>query len=698
MVHERALIALLLLATIAGACTCCCSRAVPIIPDDWRSGGGNNTYNYSYYNVTDTYYVNYTNYTTYAVNYSDYWWFVSGTWLVNNRTAATSGVNVSGTNGNTYLTGNNINFDRAGPNYIQAMDGSGSLYLGSGGTSGVIGLLNSALVDSLLINGNGVGVYMDAEEFEFSVAGALLATENVSSPLLNTSCINLANELVCSWAAVNGSSSFNDTNLWNNASSQSGQISALQQNASDQADNASIQSGQIAAGALNDSLQSGQISTLAGYAQANYTSFESNDSIQSGQIALGFSYAQANYTAFESNASLQSGNIASLFTNASTVWVWLLGLATDNTTHFTNASLQATQIVGLEANDTNLWANASLQSGQIAGIQANVTSVNDTSFANDFIQDNTLGALTQNDTLINGSVVHIAGSETVTGEKVFSAGTVHTGNLTQYGSDGTRGFYLNETSGTANFGNATVFALGSFQWVGSYSSWLRIENNGKGAIARYFHSRGTPTSPLPLWDGDDLMAFEAGGYDGSTLAMQSSAGIMFTALGGYTSTNHGSKMSFEVTPENSTTTRSAVVVNGTGVVSLPYQSSVRAFNSSVTSVVGTTAKKAVFNSETYDIQGEYANSRFTPANGGVYSVSATLDFATAGTTKFLQVRRNGNVVKEVLTDGRRTSLTISDQLALAVGDYLEIWVRTDGGTNTIYGGSENMTVTIMKVA
>jgi hypothetical protein len=39
-----------------------------------------------------------------------------------------------------------------------------------------------------------------------NVTGVILASQNVSTPLLNASCITLSGEQVCNWSAVNGSS------------------------------------------------------------------------------------------------------------------------------------------------------------------------------------------------------------------------------------------------------------------------------------------------------------------------------------------------------------------------------------------------------------------------------------------------------------------------------------------------------------
>lgn len=686
MAHERALIALLLLATFAGAGDCCGWRAVPIIPDDWRTGGGNVTY-----------------YIT-TLNVYDYFWYLSGTWVVNNRTTASSGVNVSGTNGNTYLTGNNINFDRAGPNYVQATDGSGSLYFGSGGTSDIVGLLNSALTNSLLINGHGVGVYTTADEFEFTVAGAIEATENVSSPLLNTSCIVLAGEEVCSWAAVNGSMSggsekyngtFNETEgtyVYNST--------AFLINFNDTLLNLTIDSRIPPASqeldpwwTANESLIFGNLSTvwtwLLSLAADNSTHF-TNASIQSGQIAALADYAQANYTAFELNDSLQSGLIADGVTNASLqsgqINV-LAGYAQANATaDEANASGQSWNLWLLNTSLAGNWTITDLLRGYA---QANYTAFE----GNDSVQSGQI----QN---VNDSAVHKFGSEVVAGNKYFTGNVSFTGNVTQYGSDGNRGLYLNDTTGVMRVGNATVFERGTFQVVGQFSSFMRIDDVPKGAIIRGEKAGGTPTAPTAVLGGWNLFGFEAGAWDGTT--MSASGGVVFDALTDWNTTSHPASVKFSVTPIDSTTSRNAVFVNGTGIVNLPYQSSVRAYNTSAVSVrISGNITKFTFDAESWDTQGEFATSRFTALQAGTYAVDVQIDFDATATMKIVRLMKSGVIYKEAQTSvSTKTTLVLTDLVQLTAGGYLEVYVGSGDGVTAgrIYGGSENTTISIMKVA
>ena len=267
-------IALILTFTILvqASCSGCSERAVPISPSG-IAGGNTTIYNtYNYYNSTYWYESGgwlYQNLTTApnginvsTVNTSQIcisgncqttWpggsgflnstWFEQNGWLVNNLTTAASGVNVTGANGNTYLTGNNINMDRAGPNYIQSTNVTGSLYLGAGGVTGIIGMIAGAsinsiyingdalylgadgiagiiaiydggLKDSIVINANGTGINNTDPQHALDVNGSVYANMNVSAPLLNASCIILDNEQVCNWTAINGSlgsGTFNET-------------------------------------------------------------------------------------------------------------------------------------------------------------------------------------------------------------------------------------------------------------------------------------------------------------------------------------------------------------------------------------------------------------------------------------------------------------------------------------------------------
>jgi hypothetical protein len=64
----------------------------------------------------------------------------------------------------------------------------------------------------------------------------------------------------------------------------------------------------------------------------------------------------------------------------------------------------------------------------------------------------------------------------------------------------------------------------------------------------------------------------------------------------------------------------------------------------------------------------------------------------------VQLRRNGSSYKIAYSGDSYGVVVLTDLLKLSAGDYLEVWAVTPSVAGRVYGGSDNMTFSIMKVA
>ena len=90
--------------------------------------------------------------------------------------------------------------------------------------------------------------------------------------------------------------------------------------------------------------------------------------------------------------------------------------------------------------------------------------------------------------------------------------------------------------------------------------------------------------------------------------------------------------------------------------------------------------KVLFNTEVYDKTGEFNSARFTATKAGIYHFDASLKFtATSFTAGTCSIYKNGVSAKVgglFSTTGSVTSnttLTLSADLSLAIGDYVEVY-------------------------
>lgn len=143
-----------------------------------------------------------------------------------------------------------------------------------------------------------------------------------------------------------------------------------------------------------------------------------------------------------------------------------------------------------------------------------------------------------------------------------NAGSVTIGN----GSPGvitTQGIaeITNNASGVPAFTSGTVLGV-----VGKDSTVARIQlynyytNSANPSLVEIYHSGGTLASPLPPAGATQLAQFAAGGYNTSAYVLGGSVRIG-TATNTWSTTDHGSKITFYTTPDASTTQTLALTID-----------------------------------------------------------------------------------------------------------------------------------------
>ena len=121
-----------------------------------------------------------------------------------------------------------------------------------------------------------------------------------------------------------------------------------------------------------------------------------------------------------------------------------------------------------------------------------------------------------------------------------------------------------------------------------------------------------------------------------------------------------------------------------------------AYKSSGQSVAQNTYVKVTFETELFDSDGKFADSRFTPTVAGHYFVSSTLAFTNhpAGAYCFIGIYKNGSsVFSEINTNQSSgdadTKTTATFMIYLDSDDYLEIYTRHNAGqSETTRSGQE----------
>jgi len=121
-----------------------------------------------------------------------------------------------------------------------------------------------------------------------------------------------------------------------------------------------------------------------------------------------------------------------------------------------------------------------------------------------------------------------------------------------------------------------------------------------------------------------------------------------------------------------------------------------AYKSSGQSVSQNTYVKVTFETELFDSDGKFADSRFTPTVAGYYLISSTVSFTNhpAGAYCLIAPYKNGSAVfVEVNTNQSSgdadTKTTATFMIYLDSDDYLEIFIRHNAGqSETTRSGNE----------
>ena len=119
------------------------------------------------------------------------------------------------------------------------------------------------------------------------------------------------------------------------------------------------------------------------------------------------------------------------------------------------------------------------------------------------------------------------------------------------------------------------------------------------------------------------------------------------------------------------------------------------------------ARKILFDTETFDNLSEFdptTNNRFVVANAGTYKINANVRFDANNDQTYyeLMIYKNNSKMSGFAHQTSSTStftIAINDELALAAGDYIEIFIDSAEGSNyTCKGGSAISYLNIQRVA
>jgi len=132
----------------------------------------------------------------------------------------------------------------------------------------------------------------------------------------------------------------------------------------------------------------------------------------------------------------------------------------------------------------------------------------------------------------------------------------------------------------------------------------------------------------------------------------------------------------------------------------------RAIPTSSQTIPGQTYTKVLYGTETFDIQNEFTDSRYTAITEGYYQINASIywvpDASSNRVDLYIRVNNYEKLVSEYYPtyDGIPFTVNLSDIYYLATNDYVEIWVYTNGsgGASTIGSNSAYpMAFSIIKI-
>lgn len=133
-----------------------------------------------------------------------------------------------------------------------------------------------------------------------------------------------------------------------------------------------------------------------------------------------------------------------------------------------------------------------------------------------------------------------------------------------------------------------------------------------------------------------------------------------------------------------------LVPNG-GIITMASQSAARVYNTATQAISDSTFTKCVWDTEAFDVAGEFASNKFVAGVAGKYFVTAKVLWAALTDAKsyIISIYQNGASISTSLLAGAMTVASptqtsqISDILTLSATDYLEVfvWQNTGGSVN-----------------
>lgn len=216
-------------------------------------------------------------------------------------------------------------------------------------------------------------------------------------------------------------------------------------------------------------------------------------------------------------------------------------------------------------------------------------------------------------------------------------------------------------------------------------------------------------------DADDLTKIDFVGFAQEAAALNASVNLLISGLaGGFTLTRNEDYFLSSVAGEITTTPPALAVKVGKAISTsvlriLPaaVKACVRAYKSDSNTAATSSYVKVTFGTENFDDGDDFASSTFTAPRAGRYIVNAVAGGTSTGSATArsisLAIYKNGSVYSEnhVSKVGATSIIqgtSISDIVALAEGDTVEIYIKTASTAEFTYNtGANNTFVSVVEL-